>query len=85
MRSGRDRYAQITDGHFKRFKNHPGLTGKRHPSGGPVGAGNEGKPQKIDVPRSGPLLARHEKSSKTLPFSSFLIAAEGLEPPTRGL
>ena len=37
------------------------------------------------VPLGVPLLAKHEKTPKTLVFSGFQVAVEGLEPPTRGL
>ena len=77
----RESYAQITDGHFERFSNHPGQTQK---SGTP-GAGNDGKRQEIVVPPSVPLLAKHEKTPKTLGFSGFEVAAAGLEPATPGL
>ena len=41
--------------------------------------------RKFSVPPGVPLLAKHEKTPKTLVFSGFQVAVEGLEPPTRGL
>lgn len=81
----RESYAQITDGHFERFNNHPGQTQKSGTPGGTVGAGNDGKRQEIVVPPSVPLLAKHEKTPKTLSVSGFKVAAAGLEPATPGL
>ena len=78
-------YAQITDGHFERFNNHPGQTQKSGTPGGTVGAGNDGKRQEIVVPPNVPLLAKHEKTPKTLSVSGFKVAAAGLEPATPGL
>jgi integrase len=81
----RDSYAQITDGHFDRFNSHPGLTEKSGHTGGPEPSRTDRNRLELSGPPNGPLLSKHEKSSKTLPFSSFSVAAEGLEPPTRGL
>ena len=61
-------YAQITDGHFERFNNHPGQTQKSGTPGGTVGAGNDGKRQEIVVPPNVPLLAKHEKTPKNQCF-----------------
>ncbi|GEM_PF-2813740 len=56
--------------------------------GAPCGAEdmrNDDKPEEIGAPQKAPLLAKHEKTPKTLGFSGFQVAVEGFEPPTRGL
>lgn len=78
-------YAQITEGHFEKFNCRPITTQESGTAGGTAQRGTELNEAELSVPPAKPLLAKHEKSSKTLPFSSFQVAAEGLEPPTRGL
>ena len=42
-------------------------------------------PSKFMLPQMLPLVAKHEKTPKTLGFSGFQVGVEGFEPPTRGL
>ena len=81
----RDSDAQITDGHYEKFNSHPGTGSKNGTPGGTVDTRTDAKPQQIDVPRSVPLRAKHEKTPKNQCFPGFQVAAEGFEPPTRGL
>ena len=84
----RDSYAQITDGHYDKFNSHP--TSFEHVSesglpGGLEDTRTEENSSKLSRPQNRPLLAKHEKTPKTLGFSGFQVAVEGFEPPTRGL
>ncbi len=81
----RDSYAQITDGHYDSFNNHPGLIQKSGHPGGQQDTRNNEKPCKLAGHQTGHFLAKHEKTQKTQGFSGFQVAAEGFEPPTRGL
>jgi integrase len=78
-------YAQITDGHFEKFNSHPITSQQSGTLGGTAPNRTEKNEVEWSVPPAKPLLAKHEKSSKTLPFSSFRVAAAGLEPATPGL
>jgi len=77
----RDSYAQITDGHFERFNSHPIPNTKSGTAGGTALQRTERNGHEHSVP----LLAKHEKTPKTQGFPGFSVAAEGFEPPTRGL
>ena len=81
----RDSYAQITDGHYEKFNNHPGTISKSGPPGGPALPRTDANSNEFSGPHSGPLLAKHEKTPKNQCFPGFSVAAEGFEPPTRGL
>lgn len=84
----RDSYAQITDGHYANFNSHPASFEQASKSGLPgglEGTRTEENSSKLDRPQNRPLLAKHEKTPKTLGFSGFKVAVEGFEPPTRGL
>ena len=81
----RDSYAQITDGHFEKFNSHPMTISKSGTVGGTEHIGTEKNHPEFGVPQCVPLLAKHEKTPKTLGFTGFQVAAEGFEPPTRGL
>jgi integrase len=77
----RDSYAQLTDGHFEKFNNHPVTKAKSGTVCGTVSRRSEENGGEYRVP----LLAKHEKTPKNQCFPGFQVAAEGFEPPTRGL
>ena len=81
----RDSYVQITDGHYDAFNNHPGQTPQSGTPGGTEHPRTAANARESSVPQSVPLLAKHKKARKALSFPGFLVAAEGFEPPTRGL
>jgi len=79
----RDSYAQITDGHYAKFNSHPTRNSHSPESGLPGGledVRNDESGSEFSRPPSRPLLAKHEKTPKTLGFSGFQVAVEGFEP-----
>jgi hypothetical protein len=81
----RSSYAQVRDGHFDAFNYHIG-TGLKSGTHG----GTETRRSAMKSPEMrGPLLCRvaqkTRKPRKTLGSTGFQVAAEGFEPPTRGL
>jgi integrase len=81
----RDSYAQITDGHFEKFNSHPTTAVSSGPTSGPVVARNDQNSTKRGATSGATFLAKHEKTPKNQCFPGFQVAAEGFEPPTRGL
>ena len=81
----RNHYAQVTDDHYDRFN---GLLTSSSESGHPGGqkeTRNEEQSEKLMATNMTTVLEKTKKPRKTLGFSGSLVAAEGLEPPTRGL
>ena len=81
----RDHYAQVTDDHYERFNATLSSSGESGTPGGTAETRNNENQQKVAHPVAHVFLAKHEKTPKTLGLSGFQVAAEGLEPPTRGL
>ncbi len=93
----RDHYAQVTEGHFDRFNAFPPggsgslpdttgtPTAKSGPPGGPVGARTGAKGGELGNMEVYPVSQKRKKTPKNGCFTGFPVAAEGFEPPTRGL
>ncbi len=81
----RDHYAQVTDDHYAKFNGLLTSISESGPTSGPVATRTKENPVKRRASVGAIFPAEHEKTPKTLGFSGFKVAAEGLEPPTRGL
>jgi len=85
VRVQRDHYAQVTDDHYERFNGPLSSSEKSgHQSGHEVTRSAMKRPE-LRGPLLGKVAQKTQKPRKTLGSTGFQIAAEGFEPPTRGL
>ena len=89
IRVQQDHYAQVTDEHFERYNEAaapgPCTALKSGQHSGQQYARTRANAAARQTVRSSKTLGFNEKSPERLSFPSFQIAAEGFEPPTRGL